>query len=494
MPHVPLLRFSLVCSRWFILTTFFLWSLGAAPLAEAANRYWVGGADSSRWERTQNWSTTSGGNGGASVPTAADVAIFDLHSSASGATTSSGPPVLRSAVSVLGLQLQSTFTGSLLQGTGTLTVGSSGFKVGSGRFVGGDAAIVVTGGYTQTGGIVTGIMNSMSVSGSVSITKGSSSPYSTFTSTGTLKFIGDNADQNFIVGPNVTNSFKDITINNSAGSTDDDIIANVKGGLNLSGTLTITQGNLVMSGTTLNVDGNMTLANDAQASFSGVTVFLAGNLTVGSSAIFTHDTGVFTLDGGNSTISGTVTFYKLFMNNTSAGTLTLPAGVITSVTNTLDLAGNRSTNRLSLRSSTTGTQAKISAPATVIVAYLDVKDNNVTNTTITCTTFCLDSGNNTNWSFNSGGDTTSTATTSTGGGGGGGSRRGSGGPPTPSASLKKAAPTEKSVGGPSMRDEGMARLKDRTCARVERRFKNNSKMIDRVNERLKARFSFTCDL
>lgn len=44
-----------------------------------ANRYWVGGAGS--WDATTtHWSTSSGGSGGASVPTAADDVFFDANS------------------------------------------------------------------------------------------------------------------------------------------------------------------------------------------------------------------------------------------------------------------------------------------------------------------------------------------------------------------------------------------------------------------------------
>jgi hypothetical protein len=43
-----------------------------------ADRYWVGGSGS--WNSTAKWSTTSGGSGGASVPTSADNVIFDTNS------------------------------------------------------------------------------------------------------------------------------------------------------------------------------------------------------------------------------------------------------------------------------------------------------------------------------------------------------------------------------------------------------------------------------
>jgi hypothetical protein len=54
-------------------------SFGAA---HAANRYWVASLFSN-WNNVLNWSTTSGGLPGASVPAAGDVANFDNKSTVS---------------------------------------------------------------------------------------------------------------------------------------------------------------------------------------------------------------------------------------------------------------------------------------------------------------------------------------------------------------------------------------------------------------------------
>jgi hypothetical protein len=40
-----------------------------------ASRYWVGGTGT--WDQTAHWSATSGGAGGASVPTLSDDVIFN---------------------------------------------------------------------------------------------------------------------------------------------------------------------------------------------------------------------------------------------------------------------------------------------------------------------------------------------------------------------------------------------------------------------------------
>src|SRR5690554_7198633 len=44
----------------------------------SATRYWVA-KNTANWNNPANWSTTSGGSGGASVPGAADVAIFNAN-------------------------------------------------------------------------------------------------------------------------------------------------------------------------------------------------------------------------------------------------------------------------------------------------------------------------------------------------------------------------------------------------------------------------------
>lgn len=51
-----------------------------------ADRYWVGGSGTWDSSSTTNWSTTSGGAGGASVPTSADNVIFDSNSGGSSNT------------------------------------------------------------------------------------------------------------------------------------------------------------------------------------------------------------------------------------------------------------------------------------------------------------------------------------------------------------------------------------------------------------------------
>lgn len=56
-----------------------------------ADRYWVGGAGNWTSTNTANWSTTSGGAGGATVPTSIDNVFFDDNSGVAGSTIVIGP-------------------------------------------------------------------------------------------------------------------------------------------------------------------------------------------------------------------------------------------------------------------------------------------------------------------------------------------------------------------------------------------------------------------
>jgi len=85
-----------------------------------ANRYWVGGTGSWSSTNTTNWSESSGGSGGASVPTSADNVFFDAGSDAGGiftVTMANSPRVCND------------FTASGLDFTMTLGGGSVGLTV-----------------------------------------------------------------------------------------------------------------------------------------------------------------------------------------------------------------------------------------------------------------------------------------------------------------------------------------------------------------------------
>ena len=92
---------------------------------EAASRYWVASGPG-LWSSTANWSTTSGGAGGASVPGAADKAFFN--------SLGAGNCTIGSAVSVGGIQLVSGYSGTISHTTGTLSIGTQNFSMAGGSF------------------------------------------------------------------------------------------------------------------------------------------------------------------------------------------------------------------------------------------------------------------------------------------------------------------------------------------------------------------------
>ena len=90
-----------------------------------ANRYWVGGTGTWDSTSTTNWSDTSGGSGGFSVPTSADNVFFDANSGSGTITVTSD---------VFGANVNFTgFTGSIVTSSifflylsGNLTLGAAG--------------------------------------------------------------------------------------------------------------------------------------------------------------------------------------------------------------------------------------------------------------------------------------------------------------------------------------------------------------------------------
>jgi len=178
----------------------------------------------------------------------------------------------------------------------------------------------------MTGGIVSAMQNTFTLSGALSITDGNATgiPDPSFASTGTLVLDGG-ADQNFTKGANTTLELTNLTLENSGGGTSDDIVANVNGGLNLSGALTITSGNLDLdsNGVAMVVERGITLADDSQATLTtDANMTVSGTILVNDSAIITVTGGTLTLndDGDQSVDIDGQSIYNLTINNTGGGT------------------------------------------------------------------------------------------------------------------------------------------------------------------------------
>jgi len=107
--------------------------------ATAANRYWVA-TSAGDWNSAANWSTTSGGSGGASVPGSGDDVFFT--------SARNGNCTLNAGVNVASMNLGG-YTGTIAQASGiSVTVGSGGWTQSSGTFIGGNSAIDNNGSFT----------------------------------------------------------------------------------------------------------------------------------------------------------------------------------------------------------------------------------------------------------------------------------------------------------------------------------------------------------
>lgn len=169
--------------------------------------------------------------------------------------------------------------------------------------------------------------------------------------------------------------------------------------LSASGHVTANAGTLTLNASAVDIDGNLVLGGGTVSATSG-TMTVAGHLTL-TSGTFTHNSGTVTLDGTNQTITGAFTFNNFTKSVTSAATLTLPASTTVTFAGALTLNG-ASGQVLNIRSSSSGTVASIDPQSTRTISYLDVKDNTNANATfMACRTGCVNSGNNTAWSFGS---------------------------------------------------------------------------------------------
>ncbi len=101
----------------------------------SAQRYWVyNGTGSGNWSNTANWSTTSGGLGGASAPNNIQDVIFD-----SGGT---GDCNVDQSVNIRSLTSTSAYAGIISQNTNAMVFGAGGFSFSGGTFQGGSGFIL----------------------------------------------------------------------------------------------------------------------------------------------------------------------------------------------------------------------------------------------------------------------------------------------------------------------------------------------------------------
>jgi hypothetical protein len=308
--------------------------LTAAPAA--VTRYWRGGSGTWDATTTTNWSATSGGLGGASVPTSADAVVFDTMSNATAYTVTCTATQLRCA----SFTMAGPATGNVTwAGTAPLAVHGN-FSL---------SATGITRSYTGN------ITLSGSATGRTLTTNGQ-----TLDSTMTINGVGCG----WSLGSALNDASRIITINNGSfdlanyNLTCNVISSDVTHSRTINfGSSTLTIGGILF-GTSENSRANLTFpANTAQINFNS-TAFTGNNQTFYNVNSTLTSANTVTFEGINTFNNLTITniastglkFVNFANNQTVNGTLTLSAGT-------------NATMRTSMRSDTIGTTRTLTCAA-----------------------------------------------------------------------------------------------------------------------------------
>lgn len=328
-----------------------------------ADRYWVAGG-TGNYNSTTNWSATSGGSSGASVPTSADNVFFNASSGAGTATVN-----VTSNCANLNL---TGFTGTIVFNA-NLALNGTAFNLGTGGYtistpstfgLALNASMTITSnGTTWTGRIfVGGVTITLADNLTVSGTWGYSATGTSTVNGNTLNISGNLTHSNTATATGTTAIVFDGTgtwSHTSTGVLRNNVTINTVGTLTIgtniyynTGTLTYTAGTVTTTGSTLNIAASTTLNTNGitwnNITTSGTTtITLSSNLTLTGTLSITSGTLSFTL-GGNSLVSTNANL------TLSTSTFTMPAnqtfkslttsGLPTINTNTLTITENLTIN------------------------------------------------------------------------------------------------------------------------------------------------------
>jgi hypothetical protein len=287
------------------------------------DRYWVGGTAS--WDATAGtkWSATSGGAGGASVPTTAD-AVFFTNLSTGTCTIATG-------------------------NTGAASINCTGFA----GTITGSAAITVAGSVTLVAAMTythTGTM--------------------TFTGTGTLTTAGKSFGTLIVNGAGITLTLGDplgtagrsITITQGTFTTANHNISCGNFSSSSSNAKTINFGTSAINiASTLDFSSNVNLTFNAGTSTVSFGPVLLGTLSGGNQTFY--NVSFTTISSGTRVILGANTFNNLTINTGSTGLSQLSIAANQVVNGTFTCAGSSAIARGFVRSDTSGTVRAITAAA-----------------------------------------------------------------------------------------------------------------------------------
>jgi hypothetical protein len=414
-----------------------------------ANRYWVGGTGTWNLVNTANWSATSGGAGGASVPVAADAVFFDFNSG--GGTVTLAQDVTHTIIGLAG------FTGTLDFNSKTISLSGSGTTVvsaGTVTFTGNPHFILTYAGSVGTRTISAAQAEASAASFTISagsdiVTNPSRVKNYTFNNTfsGSINADGATVYGNLTFSANMTipSSTTYWQIGGQSGEvniTSNGVVfdrnAFVGGG---SGSTVVVKflDNFVQGSdkifTTWNGivdanDKNITIGSYSELGGTRTLQFGSGTWTVNGSWTLAANTANLTVVPGTATVNMISASAKTFagagktwptLNQGGAGALTITgSNTFTNITNTVQPATITLTAKttqtvsafgvsgtagslITLNSSIAGSRATLSDSSGVnSVSFMSIKDINATGGAIwdaPTTSGNVDAGNNAGWNF-----------------------------------------------------------------------------------------------
>jgi hypothetical protein len=132
--------------------------------SNAADRYWVGTNANKNWNTITNWSTTSGGASGASVPGTADDVYFT--------SSNLGELILDVNINVRKFTINSGYTNNISQNGKTIVVGAGGMILNDGTFTGNTGTITINGIFTLAGTNFTSTVTNLQINGNYTKSSG----------------------------------------------------------------------------------------------------------------------------------------------------------------------------------------------------------------------------------------------------------------------------------------------------------------------------------
>lgn len=338
------------------------------------------------WNDTNNWSLTSGGGGGAGVPTASDAVFFDANS-------------VNMAIDVAAvcLSLDSTGYAATLTQNNTFTLTDSGnFTWAAGTFVGGDSNIDINdGNFLQSGGTFTNSSGNMNIERNFDVSGG------TFNNSATVTFDGSgSADETTVTFSGTVPGTVDINKTGTASS------FTVASGTTISlgaSPSTTTFSAFTNNGTITISSGTWTHGGQGSA---GGTLTNNGTITHSGDGWDMNNSGLDNKVGSTITYSGpTMSVERIFLQNGTFDT--------TGITITFDGAGSNDdvviTNPGVLAATViinkTGAGASVTVASGTTISLAAGPSSTIGNTFINNGTILIPSGT---WTLDSVGDATFT--------------------------------------------------------------------------------------